>query len=178
MLLIQAGDSLTDVLRERHAVVTLWYGYLIAQGSPEHVNESLQMHFKVAVRTFHAPNLQAGDSLTDVLRERHAVVTLLYGYLIAQGSQDAAALLLLQPQQLTTFRTSVNESLQMHFKVAVRTFHAPNLQAGDSLTDVLRERHAVVTLLYGYLIAQGSPDAAALLLVQPQHTDNPQNIIL
>ena len=89
------------------------------------VNESLQMHFKVAVRTFHAPNLQAGDSLTDVLRERRAVVTLLYGYLIAQGSQDAAAQLLLQPQQLTTFRTSVNESLQMHFKVAVRTFHAP-----------------------------------------------------
>ena len=27
---------------------------------------------------------------------------------------------------LTTLRTYVNESLQMHFKVAVRTFHAPN----------------------------------------------------
>ena len=46
------------------------------------------------------------------------------------------------------------------------------IQAGDSLKDVLRERHAVVTLWYGYLIAQGSQDAAAQLLLQPQHTDN------
>ena len=38
---------------------------------------------------------------------------------------------------VTTLRTSVNESLQMHFKVAVRTFHACfQMQAGDSLTDV------------------------------------------
>ena len=36
---------------------------------------------------------------------------------------------------LTTLRTSVNESLQMHFKVAVRPFMLP-MQAGDSLTDI------------------------------------------
>ena len=36
---------------------------------------------------------------------------------------------------LTTLRTSVNESLQMHFKVAVRTCMLL-MQAGDSLTDV------------------------------------------
>ena len=73
------------------------------------------MHFKVAVKTFMLL-IQAGDSLTDVLRERHAVVMLWYGYLIAQGSQDAVAQLLLQHSTLTTFRTSVNESLQQFAK--------------------------------------------------------------
>ena len=36
---------------------------------------------------------------------------------------------------LRTLRTSVNQSLQMHFEVAARTFKLP-MQAGDSLTDV------------------------------------------
>ena len=43
---------------------------------------------------------------------------------------------------LMTLRTSVKESLQMHFKIAVRNLHA--LNAGDSLTGVLR----VVSVLW------------------------------
>ena len=40
---------------------------------------------------------------------------------------------------LITLRISVNELLQMHFKVVVRTFHVPNVsRPGDSLTDVLK----------------------------------------
>ena len=36
----------------------------------------------------------------------------------------------------------------------------------------------MVTLCYGSLIALGTQDTAAQLLLQPQYTDNPQNIIL
>ena len=46
----------------------LWHVRLIILHSPEAaVQFILQMHFKVAVRNFHAL-MQAGDSLTDVLR--------------------------------------------------------------------------------------------------------------
>ena len=41
-----------------------------------------------------------------------------------------------------TLTTSVSESLQMHFKVAVRNFYVL-MQAGDSLTDVSSYTHAV-----------------------------------
>ena len=44
---------------------------------------------------------------------------------------------------LTTLKTSVKESLQMHFKVAVRSLMLL-MQKGDSLTDVLR----VVSVLW------------------------------
>ena len=50
------------------------------------------------------------------------MVTLLYGSLIALGTQEAVAQLLLQPQPSEHH----SESLQKHFKVALGTFHAPN----------------------------------------------------
>ena len=76
---------------------------------------------------------------------------------------------------LTTLRTSFCE-LQMHLKVIVRTFHAPN--ASRLFPHRCSEEEIVVTLWYGRLIAQGTQGAVAQLLLQPQYTDNPQNIIL
>ena len=56
-----------------------------------------------------------------------------YGLL---GNQKASTLMhKYNHNTLTTLRTSVRESLQMHFKVAGRNFHA-FMQAGNSLTDI------------------------------------------
>ena len=66
------------------------------------------------------------------------MVTLCYGSLIALGTQDAAAQLLLQPQYTDNIILHVNGSLKMHFKVAVPFMLL--MQANDSLTDVLKKR--------------------------------------
>ena len=98
------------------------------------------------------------------------------GYAFALGTQKAAAQLLLQPQYTDNpynIILHVNESLQMHFKVAVRTFHAPN--ASRWFPHRCSEEETIVTLCYGSLIALGTQDTAAQLLLQPQYTDNPQN---
>ena len=66
-----------------------------------------------------------------------------YYRLIALGNRNKLAWFILHATtiHLTTLRTSVRESLQMHFKlVAVRSFHA-FIQAGNSLTDVIRVMH-------------------------------------
>ena len=74
-----------------------------------------------------------GSSQTVIMR-----YLLWYYRLIALGNRNKLAWFILHATtiHLTTLRTSVRESLQMHFKlVAVRSFHA-FIQAGNSLTDV------------------------------------------
>ena len=82
-----------------------------------------------------------------------------YGSLIAQGTQDTAAQLLLQPQYTDNPQN----------KVAVRTFHASN--AGKWFSHRCSEGETVVMLYMG-LIALGTQDTTAHLLLQSQYTDN------
>ena len=66
----------------------------------------------------------------------------MFALVCIKATQDVASRFLLQLQYTDNH---VNESLQMHFKVAVRTFMLL-MQAGDSLTDDL----SVVGVLWLY----------------------------
>ena len=54
-----------------------------------------------------------------------------------EATQGAAAGSSYNHNTMTTLKTSVNHSLQMHFKFAVRSFHALEMQAGDSVLKVV-----------------------------------------
>ena len=64
-----------------------------------------------------------------------------FNHRVVKPAQEAAAQFILQPQftdnPQNILRTSVKESLQMHFKVAVKN-SLLLMQEGDSLTDVLK----------------------------------------